>query len=288
VPNASRREIYRSRFRLSIDRALERRVLSSADAIVTVSEAQRDLMRSLTPDARRGRHHVITNGYESEWRDHDPEESPHVEARPDTLLPRLSTPSAPFTIAYTGSFYRAGERPDPLFRALGGLLASGAVPRGDLRVIVAGPQHERVASAARRFGIEDAVDTLQPLPHADALRLQRTATVLWLALSAAHGAQGALTAKLFEYMAARRPVLAIVPPGSEAGAIVRRTGLGMAVDPCDAVGLQRAVFQLHDEYRVTGSVQCCGNEVAIESFTRARLTGHLAAILDDIVADGVR
>jgi len=268
VPNAVRREIYRSRLRLSVDRSLERRVLSAADAVVTVSQAQREIMRALTPRAAQAVHRVITNGYEPEWL------SASVQSAPEQ-----------FTIVYTGSFYRAGEEPDPLFRVLRGLLASGALQAERLRVVVAGPQHARVAAAAAEYGIDEIVDVRPPLPHSDALSLQRSATVLWLALSPVHGRQGALTAKLFEYMAARRPVLALVVPDSEAGRLVASTGIGVAVDPRDEAGLVRELLDLDAEYVGTGTVAWRGSDEAIAPYSRARLTARLAELLDEIVAE---
>jgi len=267
VPNRARREIYESRSRLAVDRALERAVLARADVIVTVSEEQRRTMLALTPGADASKHIVIANGYEPEW------------------VRRGDDPPARFTVVYTGSFYRAGEEPGPLFSTLAGLLDSRALQPEDVRVVIATAQHARVAAEAAARGLGDVVEVTPPLPHEEALALQRSAAVLWLALSEEHGRQGALTAKVFEYMAARRPVLALAPPGSRAGRLLAETGMGVAVHPSDAAGLAAAVVRLHDDFRSGGGTWHASPE-AIAPYARPVQAGVLADLLDGLVGLG--
>ena len=52
------------------------------------------------------------------------------------------------------------------------------------------------------------------------------------------------SAKLYEYLAARRPILALVPPDGTAAEIVRATGMGIVAPPDDAAAIRAALDEL--------------------------------------------
>jgi glycosyltransferase involved in cell wall biosynthesis len=83
-----------------------------------------------------------------------------------------------------------------------------------------------------------AVEHLGVLSREAALALQREADVLLLLTSANHVSEA--TGKLFEYLAAGRPILALAS-GNEAARIVSETGTGTVVHPCDVDGIVRAL-----------------------------------------------
>jgi hypothetical protein len=55
--------------------------------------------------------------------------------------------------------------------------------------------------------------------------------------------------KIFEYLAAERPILAAVPPDGVAAGLVRETGAGVVVAPDDEQGLREALLGLHARWR---------------------------------------
>ena len=58
-----------------------------------------------------------------------------------------------------------------------------------------------------------------------------------------------LTAKVFEYLAAGRPILAVVPPDGQAAELVRETGAGVVVAPGDVEGIAAALRDLEARWR---------------------------------------
>jgi len=58
-----------------------------------------------------------------------------------------------------------------------------------------------------------------------------------------------LSAKVFEYLAAERPILAAVPPDGAAADLIRETGAGTVVAPDDVEGLRAALENLEADYR---------------------------------------
>src|SRR5207249_6968796 len=95
-------------------------------------------------------------------------------------------------------------------------------------------------------------DRLELHPYATrrrALELQRDSDALLLLIPDADGrGKGVLSGKVFEYLAAERPILAAVPPDGAAAELIRETGAGVVVDPEDVDGLAQALRDLHVEW----------------------------------------
>jgi glycosyltransferase involved in cell wall biosynthesis len=54
---------------------------------------------------------------------------------------------------------------------------------------------------------------------------------------------------VFEYLAAERPILAVVPPEGAAAALIREAGAGVVVAPDDVDGMIAALRDLHERWR---------------------------------------
>jgi glycosyltransferase involved in cell wall biosynthesis len=152
-------------------------------------------------------------------------------------------PSERFRITHTGSFF--GKRdPRPFLTAVAESGLDDVVARfvGDFRV------------ADREWA--DALDLggrLELHPHVarrEALALQRDSEALLLLIPDAGGrGQGVLSGKVFEYLAAERPILAAVPPDGAAAELIRETGAGIVAAPDDVQGLGDALGELHSRWR---------------------------------------
>ena len=58
-----------------------------------------------------------------------------------------------------------------------------------------------------------------------------------------------LSGKVFEYLAAERPILAVVPPDGAAARLIRETGAGVVVAPEDVAGIRDALIGLHRRWK---------------------------------------
>lgn len=117
---------------------------------------------------------------------------------------------AQFTMVYTGSLYPQQQNAGPLFQALKDLLDDGALPTTHLRLLVCGKDGELWQSWATAFGLANILEDRGMLSHAEALSLQHSAQVNLLLSWNSPQLQGILTSKVFEYLHAQRPILAIV------------------------------------------------------------------------------
>ena len=122
-----------------------------------------------------------------------------------------------------------GRDPLPLFAGLRRLLEEEPALDGRVRLTLAGKLDEYDAQLIAEAGLGGVVSHVGQLSRGDAVRLQRRADALVLVTS--HHS-GEATGKLFEYLAAGAPILALAI-NNEAARIVAETGTGVAVDPSD-------------------------------------------------------
>lgn len=211
-----------------LDEWLERRWLGSADAVVCVSRPAAEDLRA------RGIAEplLIPNGW-------DPEAAEAAEGGEGPGPAELLDPER-VSLAYTGRFGSYGRDPRPLVEALAALAgADPAVAKG-LELVVAGP----LTSAERRLFEADVaparVVVAGSLERSQALGLQRAADALLLLASPERSQL--LNFKLFEYLAAGRPILALAG-GTEAGRIAAEVG-GEVVRADDPQAIAAALRRL--------------------------------------------
>lgn len=204
------------------ERAVARLVARYADAVVGASEAISGETRGFRP---AGPVVTIANGS-------DFDDFAGLEYRRNER----------FTITHAGSFF--GKRDPRPF--LTGLAGSGldAVARflGDFR--------SADREWAGRLGLGDRLELLAYAPRRRSLELQRSSDALLLLIPDAGGrGKGVLSGKVFEYLAAERPILAAVPPDGAAAALIRETGAGLVAPPDDPVEIREALAVLEARWR---------------------------------------
>jgi glycosyltransferase involved in cell wall biosynthesis len=189
---------------------LERRTARTADAIVTVSPPITRHLQSLRPPRRRPVV-TITNGFDDELL----VDSGAPQGEPLRL--------GKFTILYTGTLF--GRRTaGPFFDALAGVLARDPSLRDRLAVVFRTEPTSELNALRDLHRLGDIVEFLSPISFREIVAEQRRADALLLLLEEGPGAEIMVSQKVFEYLAARRPILAMIPGGGAAAEILRETG----------------------------------------------------------------
>jgi glycosyltransferase involved in cell wall biosynthesis len=205
------------------EHVVARLVTRSADAIVTVSDAIAEEMRARDP---RGPVVTIANGSDF-----------------DDFAGLAHTRADRLRITHAGSFF--GKRdPRPFLTALERTGLDDVVVRflGDFR------STDRDWVEERRLA--DRIELIPYAPRRRSLELQRDSDVLLLLIPDAGGrGKGVLSGKVFEYLAAERPILAVVPPGGAAAQLIEEAGAGVVVAPDDVDGMVVALRDLHARWR---------------------------------------
>jgi glycosyltransferase involved in cell wall biosynthesis len=203
----------------SFDHWLERRVVRSAQVVVGATQPiADDLERRL--GVRRA---WVPNGW-------DTASAPQASRRP--LPEQDSTTRLVYTGGLSGGW---GRDPGPLLQALERVGSNAGGPT--VRLVHAGRLTTEERALIDRSGIAGIVDHLGTLDRADTLELQRSADALVLITSRN---TSEATGKLFEYMAAGRPIIALAD-GNEAARIVRETNTGVTVPPEDVAAIADAI-----------------------------------------------
>ncbi len=184
--------------------AIERRVVGNAAGLVTVSDPWNRFY------ADKFGKPVVTayNGY-------DPRD--FVDGDPGPPL------SDKLTIVYTGVVYAGKRDPSPLFDALARLGSR----RDRVRVMFVGTNEDHVRPLASQFGLDGVVEVLPAVPYKDSLLLQKRTDLLLLLQWNAPQEQGNCPAKLFEYIAAMRPIIGIGLETGVPAAIIRDRHIGI-------------------------------------------------------------
>ena len=208
--------------RRRMDRALEKWLIERATVIITVSEGNRRLLASRYGDSVGQRIEVIPNGF-------DPVEYP---------LQGCVSGALPLVLLHTGIFYGGRRDITGLFQAIQALLARGNV-KDEIALWIAGDDEGYATSMAARMNLASVVRDLGRVPAAQAISLQASAHILLLVESAedTEWVLGNPTAKLYEYLGAHRPILALVHPQSIIAQVVRETRTGDVFAPDDVDGI---------------------------------------------------
>jgi glycosyltransferase involved in cell wall biosynthesis len=200
-----------------------RLVASQADVVVAASDAIAEEVRALEP---KGRVVTIANGC-------DFDDFVGLEHHPGDRL----------RITHAGHFH--GKRdPKPFLEALA---ESGL---DDVVVRFVGDFRAEDAEYAEALGLGDRIEVLGEVSRRRSLELQRDSDVLLLLIPESGGrGKGVLTGKIYEYLAAERPILAAVPPDGAAAQLVRDAGAGVVAPPDDVDALRRALLDLHRRWQ---------------------------------------
>jgi glycosyltransferase involved in cell wall biosynthesis len=242
---------------------LQARVLRHAAAVLTTNDFFRSALLKeydfLSPDSV----HVVHNGYDSA-------DFPPVLQREDERA---------FSISYLGTFYMQ-RNPENFLRALAQFMDEQGLSSADVEVRFVGDTENASGSPVRAMiennKLGDVVSISGKVDYARALQIMCESSVLLL-LAPAQPYQ--IPAKTYEYMAAGRPVLALIEAGATA-AMIESMGCGIAVDPGDIEGIRSALTRLYEDHVSRTHGYVCDASF----FERRNQTFLLAGILEQINA----
>ena len=183
---------------------------------------------------------------------------------------------------HTGAFF--GQRtPRPFLTAVRDLLDRRPDLRGQVRVRFVGDLRASDRAWAQGLGIDGAWEETGFLPFRQAVAEQRVADALLLLIPYADGrGDTVVSGKVYEYLAARRPVLAAVPTGGAARRSCASAGAGDVVASDDAGAQSRALEALVDRRRNGGLPDVELPAGLAERMSRRARAGELAAVLHGV------
>ena len=237
---------------------LEHQVLTQADKVVTISPSCGKDLEKLG-----GRKvDVITNGFDMD------------DFKFDSDLKLLDG----FLFHHIGALNK-DRNPYTLWKVLGELCKERSDFKKDLIIKFTGKTDAIAFESLKQNDILDNAQKTDYLPHSEVVKLMVRSPVLLLALNNTPNNAGVLSGKLFEYLAAKRPIFGIGLPDADAAAILKSTQAGTMVHFDDYEGTKKAVLDLYQKYK---SNQLSISSSSIDKYSRENCAKHYASLLNEI------
>jgi len=227
---------------------LEGLVLNTADKIIVTSSTTKKEFSALTQKPIK----VITNGYDEE-------------------LPKCNLDDK-FTISHIGSLL-TDRNPEKLWKVLAELVDEKVAFKDHLQIQLVGLVGKEVIAAITKNGLSSFTKELGYISHDEVVQLQPKSQVLLLVEIDAEETKGIIPGKLFEYLNAKRPILAIGPKDWEAAKIIKETNSGIGLVADDEIVLKNVLLEWFKLFQ-KGALE--SNSSGIEKYSRKELTNQLA------------
>lgn len=210
----------------TLNKRLADKALRLADAFVGVTEGTVAVLKN---------QHVADvllayNGLDPADFDGVPEEGVPEEGAPEERASKEADAPAPLdpeklTIVHPGVIYADKRDPAPLFAAVASL---DAAARAAIRMIFFHDEYDYVRNLAAAHGVSAQVEFRAMMPRHEVLALERQADLLLLAHWDDPRGDAIIPGKVFEYIGARRTIIATGSPNSEVAQIVRKGNFGLS------------------------------------------------------------
>ena len=237
--------------------ALEKQVLDSASAIVTVTKPLQQEFQSMTSTPV----HCITNGYdESDFR-------------------QIIEPDGFFNITHTGLFAADGN-PETLWKVLEDKCRTDSEFRKLLRIRLVGKTDREITESVMEHGLAENLRNLGYQTHQVATREQMGASVLLLPQRKEPEYKAVLTGKIFEYLASGHPILAIGMTDCAMADVIRETHSGVMLDWDDYGGIRKFLDDCWEKFK---SDEPESENADISGYSRKELTGRMARLMENLL-----
>lgn len=243
-----------------LQKRLEFKTLEQADALVTVSDSWADFLRERYQSKPVS---CIVTGFDAEDQD-----------------AYASQLNRHFSITYAGDLYGGRRDPTPLFQALQELFQQGLMSPEFVRVRFYGSKDPWLLASIQRYGLQAVVEVNGTIPRDEVLQRQAESQILLLlAMNVATDA-GCYPGKLFEYLAARRPIMAIGGVKGATSELLTKTGAGVQLF---SVGeIKTLLLTAYQQYRDRGSVTYAGVASEVEQYTHRDMARKFGQLLDGL------
>ncbi len=246
------------------EKRLEVRTLSTADALVTTSKPWAEKLKTL----HKKRVCSIPNGYD-----------------PEILGTGKANLTSNFTITYAGQIYREKQDPSKLLAALRHLIDEKALDPKMVEVRFYGLFSQKLHEKTEEYGLSGVVKQYGVVSRQASFERQRESQVLLLLNWDDPDEKGVYTGKIFEYLAARRPMLATGGFGNDVvEELLRNTNSGVY---CPTVeNIEDALESLYNGFRTRGKVVYDGNIEEVYKYSYREMARKFAEILENLIKGG--
>jgi glycosyltransferase involved in cell wall biosynthesis len=250
--------------------AIERKAADSAAKLIFCTAAAKGIVAERYPWISESRMAVISNGYDEE-----------AFQDADTILPSM-THSPRKVLLHSGVIYPTRDRdPSALFKALRVLADEGVLSPANFELRLRDPSSEQYfRDLSVLHGIERLVTIAPSLAYRDALsEMMRSDGLLVLQGITSNPA---VPAKLYEYLRAGRPIIALVHPDGETARLLREVGIDSSAPLTEPILIANLLRKWLSDVSESGKEGL--PKADITCYSRRQLTRRLAEQLDQLTS----
>ncbi len=233
---------------------LEKKVISNADCVLVVGKTMKENYLKFNKNIE-----VITNGFD------------------DNKLVKEVELDSKFSFVHVGMM-NADRNPKILWKVLSEIIKENNVFANDFQLKLIGKCADEVLESIKNNGLMSTIEMIDYLPHNKVIAFQKNAQVLLLAVNNVPSAKGIITGKIFEYLQANRPILAIAPTDGDLAEIITATNSGTVVGFEDTKTLKNTILEFYKAYK---NHNLAVDSKDIEQYHRKNLTKQLAKIINN-------
>ena len=234
---------------------LENDVLVQSDVVLTIGKQLSKELKTL--GAKRVE--IIENGF-------DPQ---------DFLDDTNHELDEKFSIAHIGSFTPSRNHL-VLWKALSHLVDEQEEFKSKLEIKLIGKVDYSVLQSIKDFGLDTYLKKIEYVSHSEVIKHQKTSKLLLLMVNNTPNAKGIVTGKVFEYMASKRPILAIGPKDGDLGEILTQTSSGIVCDYDNVENLSSTIWRIFkDDTKFENNISL---------YSRVELTEKLVNLLNEVIS----
>ena len=238
---------------------LEKSVLKSANKVVTVSGHWAEDLKLLC-DRNID---VITNGFDA-----------------DDFTSTEDTNLMPGFLFYHIGALNKDRNPHTLWKVLGDLCKENNAFKRDLKLKFTGKTDAAVFESLKEHGIFENAEKTDYMAHSEVIKLLLKSPVLLLPLNDTPNILGIVPGKLFEYLAAKRPIFAIGNVEGDTAKIIADAHAGTMVGFKDEENTKKRVLELYEQFNKQ-TLQI--NSTSIEKYSRRSCAESYTTLLNEIV-----
>ncbi|MFA5299801.1 MAG: glycosyltransferase [Lutibacter sp.] len=231
---------------------LENEVLKNADAVLVVGKTMREKFNKFNSNVV-----TVTNGFDGEISE--------IAVELDSK----------FTITHIG-LMNADRNPKILWEVLSEIIAENKEFALDFELKLIGKADASVIDEITKNQLSKNVQIVDYMAHHKVVEFQKKSQVLLLLVNNVPSAKGIITGKIFEYLMAKRPIVAIAPLNGDVSEIINETNSGVVIDFEDKIGLKIAILELYAKFK-QGNLSIESKNIA--QFHRRELTKKVSELI---------
>lgn len=248
---------------------IEKEILRECDAVISISEILDRQFKNIYP-YNHSKFHIILNGF-------DPEiHSEQVYKDKDNRI---------FNISYTGAFYPLrGSVPDFLLKAVSTLLKKGAIEPERIKICFYGGFPKQSFKLIENMSLSQIISVGGYVGLRDSIQIQQESDLLLLFTGYKKGHEWETTAKIFEYLNSRKPILAMTCENSHAKEIIESTNTGKCVVGNSVEDIADAVLNYYNEFHNNnGYINYFPKYEQVRKYDYSKLIKQLDNIMNGII-----